>query len=263
MGHIRLGNLPATRKWKEVVALLDESDFRIARIAQAVERAADRSLAEAVKDPAFVEGLWLLLKIPHAAKGADFQAALADIGIQVPPDPSLTDILSGFHDAVERARRNSGRGISDFSLIARNAAISALNSLTLDRSPSLWKASLEDEQVTFASFASTERFGELAQRFFTNLLEGHIQYFLEREISRHIGPGGPMRSVADLRHFEGAIHRHCKETTIIMRAFAKDWLGKNRFHFDKDITRQDATGFAAHALTKVRNELSRRSGLAA
>jgi hypothetical protein len=72
-----------------------------------------------------------------------------------------------------------------------------------------------------------------------------------------------MRSVADVRHFEGAIHHHCQETTIIMRAFAKDWLGRNRFHLDKDITRQDATGFAAYSFTKVRNELSRRSGLAA
>ena len=256
----RLGDPPATRKWKEVIKLLGARDMSVANIANAVERAADRSLGEAVNDPAFVEALWLLLKIPIAAKEADFQAALAQIGIHTPPDPDLTDVLSGFDDAVERARRRSRRAVTDFSLIARNAAIAALNSLTHDRSPSLWEASVEDERTTIATFASTERFGELAQGFFTNLLEGHIQYFLEREIPRHIGPDGPMRSVADASYFEGVVRRHCRETTIIMRAFAKDWLGKNRFHLGKDLTRQDATGFAAVAFTKVRKELSNRSG---
>lgn len=48
--------------------------------------------------------------------------------------------------------------------------------------------------------------------------------------------------------------------SVIMRAFAKDWLGKNRFHLDKDLSRRDAAGFAAHAFTKIRAELSRRSG---
>lgn len=263
MGHIRLGNLPATKKWKEVVALLDESDFRIARIAEAVERATDTSLAHAVDDPAFVEALWLLLKIPQAAKTKDFQGALAEIGIRVSSDPSLADILAGYEAAVERARRRSGSAITDFSLLARNAAMAALNSLALDRSPSLWVATQQDERTTIATFGSTEHFGELAQRLFTNLLEGHIRYFLDREISRHMGPGCSVRSVADARYFEAAVHRHCKETTIIMRAFAKDWLGKNRFHLDKDITRHDATGFASYAFTKVRSELSRRSGLAA
>src|SRR5690606_18254496 len=110
------------------------------------------------------------------------------------------------------------------------------------------------------TFASTEHFGELAQRFFTNLLDGHLHYFLEREIPRHIGPGNFLQSVADTRYFDGSVKRHCAETTVIMRAFARDWLGKNRFHLDKDLSRRDAAGFAAHAFTKIRTELSRRSG---
>lgn len=261
MGHIRLGDPPATRKWREVVALLDEHDIPIADVTRGVERACDKSLAQAVNDPAFVEALWLLLKIPLASREDDFQSALAMLGLKTPPEPTLTDILAGFVDAIERARRRGGREVTDFSLIARNAAISALQSLTFERAPSLWRPTVEDERTTIATFASTERFGELAQRFFTNLLQGHIQYFLDREIPRHIGTGGMIRSVADTSYFEGAVHRHCQETTLIMRAFANDWLGKNRFHLGKDLTREDAAGFAAFAFTKVRRELSNRSGL--
>lgn len=261
MGHVRLGNPPTTRKWREVVDLLNAGDVLVPDIADAVERACDRSLADAVKDPAFVEALWLFLKIPQAACSEDFAGELRKLRLAVPDSPTVTDLLAAFDDAIEGVRRRSRQSLTDFGLIAKNAAISALQSLVNDRVPSLWKATREDERTTLGTFASTERFGELAQRFFTNLLEGHLQYFLEREIPRHIGPGNFVQSVADARYFEGTVKRHCTETTVIMRAFAKDWLGKNRFHLGKDLTRPDAAGFAAHAFTKIRAELTRRSGV--
>ena len=86
MGHIRLGRMPTTRKWRQVVALLGEFEPSIADIAEAVEGASDRSLADAVKDPGFVEALWLMLKIPAAARSASFEEELAKLGITVPPD---------------------------------------------------------------------------------------------------------------------------------------------------------------------------------
>jgi hypothetical protein len=45
-----------------------------------------------------------------------------------------------------------------------------------------------------------------------------------------------------------------------MRTFAKDWLGKNAYHLGKDLSRQDAVGFAYVAFEKVRKELAFRSG---
>lgn len=263
MGHVRFGKPPATRKWREVVALLDESEFRIGDIASAVERSSDRSLSQAVNDPGFVESLWLLLKIPLAAGEPDLETALRGIGLDVAREPTLHDILAAFGEAVDRARRTGGRAATDFGLIARNAAMAALASLAHDRGPALWRATPEDQRVTLATFASGENFAELAQRFFTHVLEGHLHYFLDREIPRHIGRGGMMRSLADTGYFEGELRRHCRESTLIMRSFARDWLGKNRFHLGKDLTRKDAAGFAAFAFTKVRNELSRRSGLQA
>ena len=181
----------------------------------------------------------------------------------MPSEPTITDILAAFAEATERARRRGGRSVTDFSIMARNAAISALADLASERSPSLWRPSAEDQRTTLATLASTERFGELAQRFFTTFLQAHLQYFLDREIPRHIGNGGVLRSVADTNYFESALHRYCRETTGIMRTFAKDWLGKNRYHLEKDLTRKDAAGFAAIAFAKVRRELSNRSGVGA
>ncbi|BCH23559.1 hypothetical protein [Mesorhizobium sp. L-8-3] len=259
MGHIRLGRPPATRQWREVVDFLTAGEVDIADLADAVARASDKSLKQAIKDPAFVEALWLLVKIPQAAKSGDFAAALATIGIAVPASPSITDLVAGFDAAVEAVQRRSPN-TTDLSAMARSAGIAALHSLAFERVPSLWEPSREDERTTIATFASPERFGELAQRFFSNLVERHLHYYLDRELPRHIGPGRDIRSVNDLITLEGVVRRHCVETTFIMRAFAKDWLGKNAFHLGKDLSRKDAVGFAYVAFEKVRKELAIRSG---
>lgn len=263
MGHVRLGKPPATRKWRQVVELLGAHELAIADIAAAVERSADRSLATAVRDPGFVESFWLLLKLPQALAAEDRQGELDALGIRVPADAGIADLTAGFEEAFERFRQRSAVGFTDLAFIARDAAIAALAGLTHERGPGLWRPSAEDERTTIASFASTTRFAELAQTFFTNVLRGHIRYFLDREIPRHIGAGDALASVADAEYFDEAVRRHCRETTIIMRAFAKDWLGKNHFHLENDITRDHAAALAAHAFTKIRTELDNRSGVLA
>ena len=263
MGHVRLGKLPATRHWRQVVKLLGAHELVVADIAAAVERSADRSLATAVDDPGFVESFWLLVKVPQALAADDYQNELRALGIRVPPDAGVADLAAGFEEAFEQCRRRSFVGFTDFAFIARDAAIAALAGLAHAHGPGLWSPTAEDERATIASFASTTRFGELAQTFFTNVLRGHLRYFLDREIPRQIGAGYALASVADSEYFDEAVRRHCRETTIITRAFSKDWLGKNRFHLEKDITRQQVTALAGYAFTKIREELESRSGTVA
>lgn len=262
MGHVRLGRLPATRQWREVVELLN-TDGTIAGLAHAVERAADHALAKAVDDPAFVEVLWRLLKIPEAVAAPNLVEALSKIGIHVPDEPSLDDVLAGFDAALEVARRSNMRGVTDLGLIAKAAAISALKSLVDERAPTLWARTPRDDLATLATFTSGARFADLAQRFFTNMLERHLNYFLDRETPRHIGPGRIIRSIADMNYFDGELRRHCQETTVIMINYAQVWLGKNRFHLGKDLSRTDVRNFASYAFTKIRAELSMRSGMVA
>ena len=67
--------------------------------------------------------------------------------------------------------------------------------------------------------------------------------------------------MADTNHFDDAVSRHCRESTFIMRAFARDWLGNNQFHFGKKLKREDVARFASYAFTKIKNELSIRGAL--
>ena len=71
MGHIRLGVLPRSKKWRQVVEEL-KSGADVAEIAGASAEAAESALSSAAKDPTLVDVLWLLTQIPLAARGPDY-----------------------------------------------------------------------------------------------------------------------------------------------------------------------------------------------
>jgi hypothetical protein len=258
MGHQRLAP-PASKNLPEIINLLVGGRASKTELVNAVAKACDLSLKRALKDPAFVEALWLFIRIPQAAKTGNFPEALRIMGVTVPDAPSIIDIVIGFESAIESVQRKATADITDLSEMAKLSGISALHSLAHERLPSLWQPTREDMRTTIATFTAPEKFGDLSQRFFTNFVEHTIHYFLDRELPRHIGPDNLVHSVGDLAAFDGAVRRHCAEATIIMRAFAKDWLGNNVYNKGKDISRHDVVGFAAHASEKIRKELAIRS----
>ena len=117
MGHVRLGRLPGTRKWEQVVGLLsDGADLE--SVAAASSEAAEASLARAPKDPALVQAFWLLTQIPLAARTDDFGRALRELGLPVGSDPGLFDVVAAFSAAVDRSAREAG-GRSDLGELRR------------------------------------------------------------------------------------------------------------------------------------------------
>lgn len=261
MGHQRLGKLPALRNLPEIVRLLIAGDAGEAELVAAIAEACDETLRAALDDPAAHESLWLLIAIPQAAQSKDFRAVLADIGVVVPDRLSVEDIAAGFDKAVETAQRRMGAHLTDLGEIARLAGIAALHDLTQERLPKLWQSNPEDLRTTLATFSGPDKFGDLAQRFFAGFVERSIHYFLDRALPTLIGPHGRFPSVGDLGAFQGAVRRHCEEATLIMRAFAKDWLAKHAIHGGEIIGRREIGKFGAYAAEKIRRELAVRSGM--
>jgi hypothetical protein len=67
MGHVRLGRLPRTRLWQEVVALFG-TGVPLDQIAGPTARASESALGAAHNDPALGYAYWLLTQIPMAAR---------------------------------------------------------------------------------------------------------------------------------------------------------------------------------------------------
>jgi len=221
MGHVRLGILPATRKWIEVVKLLDSGNFSARELAEAAANAANDTLKKAVNDPAFVEIYKVLCELPRAAKEQDFSAALAKLGIDVGTSPSLTDIAQALSQKFDSIIADKNHKRTDLAEMAKQTAISSFLEKAEESSAQLWAPTNEDIRHGIGKLAAPERHGDFAQHFFTGLTQKILGYFLERELPRHISPSGPFHSIQDMRTFQKALENHCRESSFIMRPFAK------------------------------------------
>ncbi len=253
MGHVRLGNLPHSKRWEEVVAQLG-AGFDAAAIAAAAGHAAETQLVRGSADPAFQRAFWLLTQIPLAARGPDFAADLARLGITVPAQPGLLDVVAGLTTALDNSVRVSGRR-SDFGEMAQLAAAETLADLAGRELPSLFGASPADAKRAIGRYASGQEFSRLARSFFARLLQRSLDYYLSRELNRHVG----VRFANDRARaaFDEGLRRHCHETTRIIGEFAGGWYGK-RVYQGPGIRQADIEDFAGVAFRKLRAELVKR-----
>ena len=144
MGHIRLGKLPATRKWQQVVALLS-GGASVEQVAGASAAAAERSLEHGRHDAAVAHAFWLLTQVPLAARSPDFEPNLRLLGLRVEDDPSLLDIVSALAAAIDRQTEQLG-GRSDLGEIAQHVAAESLATVAGSDLPTLVNFS----QVTYS-----------------------------------------------------------------------------------------------------------------
>src|SRR5712692_3225837 len=97
MGHTRLGRLPRTRKWQEVVGLV-AAGADTADVAAATLDASMRGLEDAARDPALLRSFWLLTQLPLCARKANFVEELTDVGMSVTGEPTLMELVGGFSE---------------------------------------------------------------------------------------------------------------------------------------------------------------------
>lgn len=89
MGHQRLGKLPAHRLLPEIVRYLVTGGTPTADLVDQVTEVGRDALKLALKDPVFIEALWLLLRIPQAAASDDFAREMQALGVPVAGSASL------------------------------------------------------------------------------------------------------------------------------------------------------------------------------
>jgi len=255
MGHVRLGVLPKSRKWNQVVDEL-RLGADVDEVAATAADAAEASLQAASNDPAFLHAFWLLTQIPLAARGPDFADDLRRLGLRVPDQPSLMDVVAAISAAVDLHAREQG-GRTDLGEMAQMAAVESLAALIGPSLPSLFEPTSGEAQRAIGRFAGGERFSALAREFFARLTQRSLDYFLSRELSNHIGADKRFRDDAARFQFDEALTRHCREAARIVEAFAGGWYGKNVYR-GHGLTPDAVRRFAPVAFGKIRAELRKR-----
>jgi hypothetical protein len=254
MGHQRLGTLPRSREWQQVIALLS-SGANLEAIAAAASRAAETSMIDASGDPAVRYAFWLLTQIPLAARQSDFGSALRKVGLRVGTQPSFADITSGIMDAIDGAVSRV-RARNDFSEMAQLCAVESLSAVASSELRDLLGTTNERVKSALAGLATVKQFSVLARDYVARLARRHLTYFLSRALSEHVGAGRRFSSVREHRAFEEALDLHCREATRIIKEFSGEWFSKH-VH-EGGIDQEKAGRFVHSAFQKVREELRHR-----
>lgn len=253
MGHVRLGTLPASKRWDEVVALLHQG-AGANEIAAGASRAAQQTFNACKGDPGVVNAAWLLIMLPLAARSPDFDGRLWELGLNVGSKPDLLQLARAFSAAMDDHLRDTGRR-TDLGEMAQLAATETLTDFLGRDLPRLFPER-EDARTLLARHATETWTGRLLQDFFARLTRRCLQYFLSREISHHVGPEDRFGTIADTITFDREIDLHCREAARIVADYAPEWYSKTLWQ-DR-LSTEAVSDFVDHSLRKIRKELARR-----
>ncbi len=257
MGHIRLGTLPTSKKWRDIVGFL-AGNSSLEDIAAATSRAAELDLGRASDDPAFLYVAKLLVELPLKARMPASAAAGSEFakGVDVISPDSVSALLGTINEAIDRFTFENG-GSSDFGLMAQSALIESLSSALRDGLPTLFEPEPAEIRSALGQFANGQRFGDLAREFFARLTYKSLDYYLSRELANHTGPGVRFAADADRVTFERALYQHSFETSRIVKEFAGGWYGKTVWR-DQNLSDAAIRKFTSYSFNKMRSELARR-----
>jgi hypothetical protein len=257
VGHIRLGELPRSRKWDQVIDLIGAGGD-VASIAAATFRAAEVGFEQAAKDEGLGRAAWLLTQLPLAARQPNYSERLAALGLKVSDAPDLPELIGSFSDAIDSHMRRTG-GRTDFGEMAQLAAAETLASVLGSRTQTLFGSTPEDVRVELGTLATARRFADLARRFIASLTRRYLSFFLSRELPNHVGGRRRFANASEHAEFDKAFDLHCLQASLIVEDFAGGWFSKT--NWERGITPADARSFIWVALKKVRSELRRGARL--
>ncbi len=254
MGHVRLGELPRTRKWHDVLGLLADSTSPPREVVLAVTRAADDRLRSLEHDPSLSYLYWLLARLTWLSRGEDFLAALRSEGITLPQHVSGLTFLAALGNlaAVEVKRRATPSLISELALRSfKEAVVKAVH----DKANTLFGTTLTDIQAALKTASTPREFARLTRDFFGAFLTAFVGFVVSKESSRHVGWTRGFRDPSILAAFEESVGRYCYEVARILEDFSGGWYSKHNWM--GDIDERQAARFVAYAIEKVRSELGR------
>jgi len=250
---MRLGELPRTRRWNQVVELI-EGDGNVAQVAAASLVAAEAGFRDAASDEGVARVVWLLTQLPLAARDPNYLQRLNALGVAVAEAPALVELVGAFTDAIDTQVGRWGAR-TDLGEMAQMAAAETLTSILGHKTQSLFGTSSADVQRELAALATKKQFGSLARAFFAGLTRRYLTFFLSRELSNHVGGNRRFANIAEHSEFNHALEVHCHQASRIVEEFAGTWYSKT--NWEPGITPENTKRFTAVALKKLRAELDK------
>lgn len=259
MGHTRLGQLPQTRKWRDVVELV-ATGADVPQVANATIKAAESAFSFVSEDSGYNQAVWLLTQLGLAASKENPLEYLRSQGVDIPDNTSLPGIVVALTDSLDKHSAANG-GHSDLGELAQRALVDAVIQRLepkLDQK-SLFNLQAEHAQQALAEFRKEKEFGQLTREFYSRLTNECMNYFLSKTLATNLGEGQRFATMNQMAQFEEALTTHCREASGIVQQFSEEWFSKHRYEEKGSISSESVKGFASYALKKMKDELKARA----
>jgi hypothetical protein len=256
MGHVWLGKLPRTRKWREVVDLI-AAGADAAQVANATLRVAEKAFSYKYvsEDAGFNQAAWLLTQLGLSAKTSDPIQYLRDHGLSIAGPVSPASLIAAFSDAMEGHIDHDGVR-SHLSELAHRALVDAVGSTLRPKvDGQLFGMTPEVVASALTAYGKPREFAQLSRTFFSRLTRECMNYYLSQTLNSQTGEGQRFASMNEKAQFDEALAVHCREASRIVEQYSADWFSKHRFEEGGAISRQSVQGFASYAMKKMTAEL--------
>ena len=227
MGHERLGVLPKTTPWSNIIdqmeTLYESGDCSVADIAQEVLKNVRNRYEKLGEDVAIRTVLSALIKLSHAYSHEHPSDRFGELTLDNSISPTVSSVIQAIREKIPEGEINSEytqlalRATSDALIEWQKEHASTQTNLfePADESIQPWK-----ELGTGAGFC------ELSKSFFGNLTERYLNYFLDRAASTHLTLSEKDRFDSELKEYVGEVSKHAFETAKITQSFSAGWFNK-------------------------------------
>lgn len=252
MGHLFLRNLPRTRKWKQVIDLL-EANGNVPEIARASMEAVQAGLKKVPDDPGFRLTLAAIFDFVDSLQSADPSTSLWEKGFQLPAGPLILDYVASFKRKLD-LDLSIQRSRSDPAEMAQNAFTETLVK-SATASGELFGIKPDEARSILKQQCTGQQFKTLMHEFFTGFTRRYLQSYLTRAFPNYIGPNRRFGSMGSYNAFNDAFDLHIRQAIRITDDFVPGWYGKARS--EDRLTPDSVTRFAHIAFKKIRGEFGR------
>lgn len=257
MGHERLGALPKTQRWRDVVHRLPvaaESQANTTRLAATTLQNVRDRYSNMAQEEGVLRSFKFLLGVAVAARGNTQRASVSnELGISLPEEPTPVELTKALQRWIIKGDPGSER-----TVLASKAAADAL-AIYQQQPAQTQEAMFSDTPWdAWRSAGTGAGFCELSRHFFARLTERYLRYYLDREASASVNSASALDQLRDNLHSSiDEVSKHAFETAKITQSFAAGWFNRHATETVPD----EATvrGFLSHALEKIREELRREA----
>lgn len=255
MGHERVGTLPRTKPWQNVVQGIADAasvDGDVSGLAGATLKNVRSRLRNVHKDAGFVASFRFLLHLALSASPVSGIASLGELVVDLEGNPSQLKLANELGQYVANNRQSA-----EYAEIARKAAVGVISAWTEQQTRQLPLPG-EEKRVTdvWRKASDGKGFCEVARLYFGKFVEHYLNYFIGREASAHLKNTEDRERLARrLEDHADGVSRHASETAKITQSFAAGWF--NNYARDGIPSEDEISKFLAHAVGKLCEELLR------